>query len=108
MLPLILGTYGHRNSLLTASQPLTLIVPSSLISGYFHLKRHQTREADPKDYDIQGSNPEGKCLHRSTYNRIGNVTLGVRKFLTKFNAYIPTQKSKYFKTEYNNIKIVRY
>jgi len=37
---------------------------------------HQTREADPKDYDIQGSNPEGKCLHRSTYNRIGNVTLG--------------------------------
>ena len=40
------------------------------------LNRHQARQAEPKDYDI---NKDGaRTMTLSTYNRIGNVTDGVK------------------------------
>ena len=43
--------------------------------------RHQAREAEPKEYDIKDYQPEKRNLHNSTYQRIGNVTDGVRVIL---------------------------
>ena len=43
--------------------------------------RHEAREAEPKDHDIHGSknfNSKNRKLHQSTYDRILNVTDGVR------------------------------
>ena len=37
--------------------------------------RHQAREAEPKDYDINRN--EERDLGKATYKRIGNVTQGV-------------------------------
>ncbi|XP_072045951.1 cilia- and flagella-associated protein 95-like [Amphiura filiformis] len=37
---------------------------------------HQAREAEPKEYDINGERIDQRNLHRATYNRIGNVTDG--------------------------------
>eukprot|EP00112_Aurelia_sp_Birch-Aquarium-sp1_P022312 Seg6251.1 transcript_id=Seg6251.1/GoldUCD/mRNA.D3Y31 product="Protein C9orf135" protein_id=Seg6251.1/GoldUCD/D3Y31 len=39
-------------------------------------RRHQVREADPKDYDLHDYEPEKRSLHRSTHHRLANVTNG--------------------------------
>ena len=42
---------------------------------YFIFFRHQAREAEPKEYDINRSHERDLC--KATYKRIGNVTDGV-------------------------------
>ena len=58
-----------RNNLVDSS--------GNLNSGDLFLRRHQAREAEPKDYDIKDYRPEKRDLHNSTYRRIGNATDGV-------------------------------
>lgn len=49
-------------------------------NNFFFLScRHADREAEPKDYDV--CNSDERNLLKATYNRIGNITDGVRRSL---------------------------